>query len=296
MFLEAGTGHGALTLHLSRAIHSANYAKPTKSEPRPFTSDEPTVQQEQNQVVEEDADAEHTPLIAWKAARRAVIHSIDVSPKFSKHARKVVRGFRHGMYADNVDFHVGDVSEWVKGEFLRRANDEIHVEPSADTPPSEQDSTPEHVVPTMRSPFLSHAFLDLPATHTHLSTVAKALRTDGVLVVFNPSITQIAECVQKIKQENLPLFMEQTLELGTNGTSGGREWDVRAVKPRATIKKEEVQPDSSSDGIQVGRDIEQSKSDAENNIWSLVCRPKVGERIVGGGFLGVFRKMKDRSV
>jgi hypothetical protein len=30
--------------------------------------------------------------------------------------------------------------------------------------------------------------------------------------------------MQKIKQDGIPLFLEQTLELGTNGTSGGRDW------------------------------------------------------------------------
>jgi len=82
-------------------------------------------------------------------------------------------------------------------------------------------------------PFLTHAFLDLPATHDHLATVASALRTDGTLIVFSPSITQIAECMQRTKQDRIPLFLDQTLELGTNGTSGGREWvgPPRGKKP-----------------------------------------------------------------
>lgn len=190
--LEAGTGHGSLTLHLSRAIHAAN----TKPPALPVAQGGTTLD-ETGHVRDEQQPDPATALDAWRAARKAVIHTIDVSEKYSKHATKVVQGFRHGMYASNVDFHVGDVSDWVKAELSRRNSD---------------------------APFLTHAFLDLPSTHTHLSTVASALRTDGTLIVFNPSITQIAECMQKIKQTGLPLYLDQALELGTNGTSGGRDW------------------------------------------------------------------------
>lgn len=286
--LEAGTGHGSLTLHLSRAIHAANPFKPSseKNCNEDAIKQADAAQPGENEVCAVQVD----PLSAWKASRRAVLHTIDVSAKYSKHARKVVSGFRHGLYADNVDFHVGDVSEWVKQELSRRADEQTSPEPSSEVGSEKGSSSP-------KIPFLTHAFLDLPSTHTHLSTVASALQTDGMLVVFNPSITQIAECMQKIKQESIPLFLDQTLELGTNGTSGGREWDVRAVKPRAA-KKEEVPAaavTSAGEGEQSARDVEQVKSDAENQTWSLVCRPKVGERVVGGGFLGVFRKMVDRS-
>lgn len=272
--LEAGTGHGALTLHLSRAIHAAN--------PPQFTSI-PSAQDVNPETAEHTEtnlnSTEHDPIASWKTSRRAILHTIDVSPKYSKHARKIVHGFRHGVYAGNVDFHVGDVSDWVKQQFASRAA------VSFDT------GSPSEL------PFLTHAFLDLPATHVHLSTVASALHDDGILIIFNPSITQIAECLQKIKRESLPLFLEQTLELGQNGTSGGREWDVRVVKPRAATRKEEeivVDHAASSEDV-AGRDAEQERSDTANQPWSLVCRPKVGERVTGGGFLGVFRKMKDRS-
>lgn len=291
--LEAGTGHGALTLHLSRAIHAANPPKPTMP-----GYDDTSVDDSEESITSDQSVEKNDSINAWKRSRRAVIHTIDVSAKYSKHARKVVQGFRHGLYADNVDFHVGDVSEWVESELLRRSN-------------LAQSATPTAIgdVPTQAcpAPFLTCAFLDLPATHSHISTVASAMHTDGVLVVFNPSVTQIAECIQKVKQENLPLFLEQTLELGTNGSSGGREWDVRAVKPRASKKVEEPasQPGESMpnaapasvelEGEDAGRDKEQASSDPPEgqHAWSLVCRPKVGDRVVGGGFLGVFRKMKD---
>ncbi|TIA52806.1 adenine-N(1)--methyltransferas-like protein [Aureobasidium pullulans] len=277
--LEAGTGHGALTLHLSRAIHAANSQKP-KPLPSPAPDSvggEPATEDSSGSGQTESDDA----LTAWKASRKAVIHTIDISPKYSKHAAKVVAGFRHGLYADNVDFHVGDASGWIKSEHERRNSDQ---------------------------PFLTHAFLDLPATHDHLSAVASALKNDGTLIIFNPSITQIVDCVQKIKQQDIPLFLDQTLELGNNGTSGGKPWDLRAVKPRAAPKV--LAGEESSDSVQssgseepekqdqnITRDPAQTLTEAkpEEPNWTFVCRPKVGERIIGGGFLGIFRKMNNSA-
>ena len=35
--------------------------------------------------------------------------------------------------------------------------------------------------------------------------------------------------------------------------------------------------------------------DEERQAWKMICRPKVGGRVVGGGFIGVWRKMKHRE-
>jgi len=270
--LEAGTGHGALTLHLSRAINGANSQAPKTAPVSELTEDISVAESVSGEQLPESDNA----LAAWKASRKAVIHSIEISSKHSKHAAKIVAGYRHGLYADNVDFHVGDVSEWIESERARRDSEE---------------------------PFLTHAFLDLPATHNHISAVASALQNDGTLIIFNPSITQILECIQKIKRENIPLFLDQTLELGNNGSSGGKPWDLRAVKPRALSKvqpTEEVTDSAQSSGSEaseesITRDPAQTLKEAkpEDSDWTYVCRPKVGERVTGGGFLGVFRKMKD---
>ncbi|KAK4636203.1 tRNA (adenine(58)-N(1))-methyltransferase TrmI [Fulvia fulva] len=251
--LEAGTGHGSLTLHLSRAIHGFN-----------ASIDFPTDDQSDSLSRQ------------WKTKRHAILHTIDVSPKFSAHAQLVVGGFRQGIYARNVDFHVGDVSE--KLCELRRAR------------PNAQ--------------FVSHAFLDLPAAEGHLAAVASALRVDGTLIVFNPSITQINSCATKIKDQRVPLDLEKVVELGVNGSSGGREWDVRFVRPRSTLKAEmEAGPEAeaengqgSKSGLQgsdgsIISDLRASVSMADDK-WSMVCRPKVGDRITGGGFLGVWKKRR----
>lgn len=250
--LEAGTGHGGLTVHLSRAIHAANPRTPKA-------------------VEDEDAETTEAKITEWKKQRQAVLHTIDVASQYSAHARQTIAAYRHGQYLHNIDFHTGSVSDWVATALSAR-NDE---------------------------PFLSHAFLDLPNADTHIDNVAKAVKVDGMLIVFNPSITQINECALKIKQEGIPLDLDRVIELGVNGGSGGREWDVRPVKPRA--QKVQVAPESvaaESEDVEANSDVGQEPAenvpapDANEFKWAMVCRPKVGDRVVGGGFLGVFRKKR----
>lgn len=277
--LEAGTGHGSLTLHLARAIHGANLAQPP---------DVPVVERSE----ESPSDGLQNPNIetraAWRRSRRAILHTLDVSEHHSNHARKVVKGFRRGMYAGSVDFHVGDLSTFVEGELDRRGTGE---------------------------PFLSYVILDLPATEDHLGTVAKAMKDDAILTVFCPSVTQIAECVAHVKKHALPFFLEQVVELGAN-FSAGRPWEVRVVKPRTVQRIENEHVDSSpapelsgADAVEkdkqgvidtvlqsvkqsVNKIAESGPSDGGNN-WKTICRPEFGGRVTGGGFLGLWRRTKD---
>ncbi|KAK0857460.1 hypothetical protein LTS02_010196 [Friedmanniomyces endolithicus] len=267
--LEAGTGHGTLTLYLSRAIHAANPPMPRH------------LQAVKTESSEEEAD--DTAIDAWKSTRRAIIHSVEISAKHSVHAEGVVKGFRHGIYTHNVAFHVDSVTPFIDSQQSSRKNGD--------------------------QPFLSHAFLDLPGTETHLAAVASALRTDGSLIVFCPSITQIMACLATVKEDSLPLELEKVLELGVNGGTAGREWDLRAVKPRVRQQPDAgVEPSVLGEGGESGVEsdmredsgvdsspsekTEQSAkiADDDDGGWEMICRPKVGELVVGGGFLGVFRK------
>lgn len=218
----------------------------------------------------------------WKKSRRAILHTLDISRKHSVHAKKIVQGWRHGMYAGNVDFHVGDVSAWIASQKVLRKTEE---------------------------PFLSHVFLDLPNADSHLANVAPALHNNGILAVFNPSITQIAECVDLVRTQQLPYLLDQVIELGVNNI---REWDVRSVRPRASLKKASSQdssevtetteiPESSSDeAVEVVKGQEARDSELAENLakteekWAMVCRPKAGSTVVGGGFLAVWRRMESR--
>ena len=224
--------------------------------------------------------------------RQAVIHTIDISSKHSNHAKKILNGFRRGQYANDVKFYVGDVSEWIDEQVVQRQ---------------------KYVSPGMDHGFLSHVILDLPSSHTHIEKASSALHVNGSLLVFNPSITQIGACVKMIKKNMLPLHLDQILELGH--TTGGREWDVRVVKPRAVIRAENEKQRKIYNGNTeeltkescASSPIEESSKNEpaivqetegyldDDAAWEMVCRPKVGERIVGGGFLGVWKKMRQRS-
>ncbi|KAF2741388.1 S-adenosyl-L-methionine-dependent methyltransferase [Polyplosphaeria fusca] len=265
--LEVGTGHGALTLHLSRAIHAAN--------PPPPPSPPSALGQESEDDVHLGnslSDSHDSKLESWRSGRRAIVHTLDISRKHSKHAKKIVQGFRHGIYAGNVDFHTGDVSAWIALQAESRQTDQ---------------------------PFLSHVFLDIPDADHHLANIASALRVDGFLAVFNPSISQIAGCVETIRARRLPFLLDQVVELGANTV---RQWDVRAVKPRATLRRaaedrlddaSEIEPAVDHDQAHPGRGEELAQEVGRHEEkWAMICRPKVGERVIGGGFLGLWRKME----
>ncbi|KAI9817869.1 MAG: hypothetical protein M1827_000988 [Pycnora praestabilis] len=347
--LEAGTGHGALTLHLARAVHAANPPAAPPSALENVTDDAESLYtgvvrflglDKPAPLPTQESPHDQNPLssLSQKENRRAIIHTLDISSRHSTHASAIVRNFRHGIYANNVDFHVGDVSEWiVEQQSLRRKG-------TTDTSNSTPTDDPQR--------FLSHIILDLPNTHSHLASAASALQTDGILTVFNPSITQITACVDLIRRQKLPLLLEQVVELGA-GSTGGREWDVRAVRPRAlergwkdrkdgsmatrmegeqkdgnastsgsdtesnapaNVEEEQIiqeaKPDPSNVmrvGEEKSRDDEQAQAQSqcqkqpqgrdkqsdEDSGYEMVCRPKVGGRVVGGGFLGVWRRMRD---
>ena len=315
--LEAGTGHGALTLYLARAIHASNpllpqevferldanlkerlrqdagvqMTKPT-SEAEEGTESSPTTLPETN------SNAETTLPTAeqWKTQRGAVIHTLDISSKHSHLAQKNLYGFRRGMYAGDVNFHIGDLSDWIDQRLDAKKGED--QQSSAD------------------SPFLSHVILDLPGSDRHIEKVASALHIDGKLIVFNPSLTQIASCVEVIRKLKLPLFLDNVVETGPSMT-GGRDWDVRAVRPRALMKAEMERnvplgaKDATPNADEVGtntsvendeaefekQDGEQARlPEEEPTGWEMVCRPKVGHRMIAGGFLGVFTKMKHRNL
>ena len=305
--LEAGTGHGALTLHLARAIHGANpVPKPellVKSlGPSAALSStgrigvaEDIEDSSDTTVLGNEADDSNTSfrnaLRNWKSKRGAVIHSIDMSPEYSQHAKRIFSGFRQGMYAGDADFYVGDVSEWIVKQIATQ---------TANTPNRASE------------PFLSHVVLDLPASHSHVAMAASVLRVDGVLLVFNPSITQIMACMNVIREKRLPLVLDRIVELGA-GMTGGREWDIRAVKPRALLRSEkakkaalELVDDTTEPGIDGDpgqhkdnnlRPAASDERDAEvlqrdQAGYEMICRPKVGARVVGGGFVAVWRRMK----
>ena len=310
--LESGTGHGSLTLHLARAIQAANNMPPPplprKSQVqylqgRPTRPDE---QEKEGQInggkqkqgqgdVNDDGEEQWN---VWRSQRKAIIHTVDISSKFSIHAEKIVRGFRRGIYAGNVDFYVGHVENWIAEQTRLRTT-------------------------SSSQPFLSYVILDMPSAHLRIPHIVPLLRHGGMLVVFMPSITQIGDCVALIRHQRLPFVLDRVVELGS-GISSGRLWDVRfAVKKSradpsswAPIQSVTPTPGSASDSLlseeessaaeKVSiKDLNSSEQRDSGEFPSipdsapkdeesvLVCRPKVGTRIVGGGFVGLWKRIED---
>lgn len=115
--------------------------------------------------------------------------------------------------------------------------------------------------------FLSGVFLDLPSPELHLSKLAQDLGVDCPIIVFVPSVMQIWDCLSKVKNEGIKLTLTKTYELMPGSGGGGmREWNLR----KAIIR--------------------------ETGLEGMVVRPKVGVRVVGGGFIGVFKKLPNSSV
>lgn len=224
-YLEAGTGHGSLTLAICKAIHAAN--GPARA-----------------------ATADADPSSETPDLRKAILHSIDRNATHSRTGRHNVRDFRRGMYRQDVEFHVCDSPE----EWLRD-----HSSPWRALAATSEDSA--------ETMFLHGAFLDLPSPDLSIETIAEYLTVDSPLVVFCPSITQIQDMVEHVRQAiEVDLTLVNTVEL-MPGMGGGsmRAWDVRSTVVRQT-----------------GEVVR-------------VCRPRVGMNVVGGGFVAVFRKLPKGS-
>lgn len=293
--LESGTGHGSLTLHLARAIHAANTTPP----PRPSKSQIQFLEDRTNRPGEEDseqAEGSHSSQNAqaeidtvqeewnaWRAQRNAVIHTVDVSAKFSKLAEKNVQGFRRGMYSGDVDFYVGAVENWIAEQKKRRTKTGVLSSLTG------QSSV---------EPFLSHAILDMPSAQLRIPHVAPMLRRDGFLIVFVPSITQIGDCVRLIRQHHLSLVQEKVVELGM-GISGGRQWDVRlatkksGADPASWSPSVETDSDEALESAEEATEILATQVPSKEDEMVMVCRPKVGLRTMGGGFVGIWRRIED---
>ncbi|KAL8724173.1 MAG: hypothetical protein Q9166_008099 [cf. Caloplaca sp. 2 TL-2023] len=282
--LEAGTGHGALTLHLARAIHAANAGAASGADHRmslPGFWRYATCLAASgfSRLFGRDMTGVDNGMSSMRTERpcgQAVLHTVDVSSTYSKHAAKIVGGFRRGMYMRNINFEVGNVSEWIERRTEARGG----------------------------KPSLSHALLDLPSSHTYIEVIASALRVDGKLLVFNPSITQINSAIERIKTQRLPLQLERVVEIGP-ATTGGRIWDVRFVKPRASVKQDTTgkMAVAATDGAKAVEKVgnpNREGADGKDELghdkgWQIVCRPKVGDRIMGGGFIALWSRNKTRK-
>jgi tRNA (adenine57-N1/adenine58-N1)-methyltransferase len=270
---EAGTGHGALTLNLSRAIHGANRQPPKIPSNDAIFNKVTTTEtgMDDNNQIARSSSIKEGDLQAWRDNRRAVVHTLDCSSNHSRHAERMIESFRDGIYYNNIDFHVGNINDYISDRLSKNGG----------------------------VPFLDHAILDLPACHENMEILESALKSNGSLLVFCPSITQINTAVLHGKSKELHLYLETVLELGAGAGVGGREWDIRPVRTRAflrTKEEEQILKRKGGEAEELGNFQAVKAGDSSEPIrdadgWELVCRPKVGLRIQGGGFVAQWRKM-----
>lgn len=230
-FLEAGTGHGSLTLAISKALHPANALAHYAQDPN---------------------------------LRGAVLHTIDCNGSHSITGKRTVKGFRRGMYLNNIEFHVSDSpsnwilspegQDWLETELVSKKEQNLEYDPDES------------------KAFLSGVYLDMPNYHEEMVKLAPYVKCGGFIIVFCPSITQIIDAIEAIAEENqrlselnpptsLHLEHERTVQLLDGAGGGLKEWDTRRTFIRATGK--------------IGYSV----------------RPKVGVRTVAGGFVAIWRKM-----
>lgn len=248
--LEAGTGHGSLTLHLARAIAAANSPPPDVAYPRmPQAKFATNLTKDQARLAETWAK--------WKKMRNAVIHTVEYSDVHSRAAERLIRSFRQGQYWPHIDFNVGDVGEWATRTAAERK---------------------EH--------FLSAIILDVPNVYGQVARVIPAMLDDAKLVVFAASITQLCECERLIDDKNLPLLQEKVVELGA-GISDGRLWNIRLTVPRARSKLHTSQVSEGSDSSETDEANTPRPNEKVMICRPKVEERLVG---AGGGFIGIWRK------
>ncbi|OAA77266.1 hypothetical protein LEL_04089 [Akanthomyces lecanii RCEF 1005] len=128
----------------------------------------------------------------------------------------------------------------------------------------------------------------------HAAALVRALHPNAVLVVFSPSVSQIAEFqAWALESEGAGLQLEKVLELPTTSTAdgvrdggcGGRHWDVKIVKPKPAPPGEGEETLPGADGAE-----DDGSAAVEEREPVVVMRPKVGGRVAGGGFIAVYRK------
>lgn len=216
-FLEAGTGHGSLSLAIAKQLQPSNVLS----------------------RIMPDADQVDY--------RGAILHSIDCNKSHSFQGKETVDGFRRGQYSQNVEFHLSDSpSEWLETDECKKWSEK--------SIPIDKESIE---FKSNGSSWLDGVFLDMPSYDKQLIRLCKDLKIDGKIITFCPSINQILDGIKEIDQYNeitiksldegegeLPftsqggepakMIHEKTIQLLPGMGGGLQEWDTRKTLIKAT--------------------------------------------------------------
>ncbi|KAK6536938.1 hypothetical protein TWF281_001145 [Arthrobotrys megalospora] len=264
--LEAGTGHGSLTLHLARALYAGHLS-------------------EENPV--------------------SILHSVEKDKKVHIAAMKLLKGFRRGIYdGPGVRFYNDDVESWLRARLPSPEGSEVPAAESTSEQSTIQgtSSTGKLTTGSVRKPLLSACVLDLPEIRPLLPLLQQTMYPGAILGYWAPSITQIAAVVENVKFNRLPFLVEKVLEFGNGvGGAGARVWDVRPALVKSRVKANKSHKSASSQRSSEGDETETAanqdavaKEDGTKRAtaeWEMVCRPKAGEKTVGGGFYLIMRRI-----
>ncbi|KAF3911864.1 hypothetical protein AA313_de0209434 [Arthrobotrys entomopaga] len=288
--LEAGTGHGSLTLHLARALSAGLGTESTSSNPT------------------------------------AILHTIEKDTRISNHAEKLVKNFRRGMYdKPGLKFYCEDVKHWLESQIALRASSQKRAS-TAINEAKPTDTTSENLTWTEYNPFLSACVLDMPDIRHIFPLLVQAMHPGAILGYWVPSITQITGLVEHVKLQRIPFYVEKVLEYGNGGGgAGARVWDVRLAAIRSRVKSTDIDmpvksprgsvglrkflagaQQESEEAIEEDASIQghsgSSQTPLSNNMSTMndsslemVCRPKTGERTQGGGFYLLMRRIGQQT-
>lgn len=280
---EAGTGAGSLTIHIARALHAANPPLPlelrealpkngmsVRKAAAEASSHNPSTERSQDASTRQGGNISHITFHDenltnmakdYVSKRKAILHTLDHKSQHTQTAHGLIRKFRRGLYLPHIDFHVGSISSYLAPRLASRSG----------------------------RPFLSRAVLDLPAPQTEAAHLIPCLHPNATLIIFAPSISQIGDFIKWSTTTDQDLRLDRVSELVTSSSGefgvgeneGGRAWKVKTVVPKVYRADK------------TGRQhVEGEEVMAQQQEVVQIMRPKVGERICGGGFVAVLRKVR----
>jgi tRNA (adenine57-N1/adenine58-N1)-methyltransferase len=206
---ECGTGHGALTLHLARALLAA-------------------------------APSALWRLFGLRRGPRHALTTLDRSAQHSAHARRTVAAFRRGIYLEPVTFHVGEPAA-----FLAARPGVTYTHAVLDVPGADALLAPlaAHLEPG--APLLLFApsvtqILDAVRVVRGAADAGGAVDDTPAPMATEAPDTPPAPMATEAPDRRLaptaptrlPLLLERVLELGPAVGVGGRAWDVVEVRAR----------------------------------------------------------------
>lgn len=250
--LEAGTGHGALTLQLGRAVAAGNYPFPHRQD---FNS----------------PGAYALAVESWKKKRSAIVHTVDIDPLNCKHAEKVISSFRGGIYVPHIDFHAGTAIDWMHEQMASRNKHQFLDVVVLDMPDVHKN---------------------LAAAANALRDGGQLLVFVPQITQIAACIQEIQNKRLPLRQRQVVELGEgvSTGRLWDVRMATVRKAEREAMKKAQVDKLARTESTTEEDTPPLD-EAELAASDLpEITIPPMVCRPKVWEVTRGGGFIGLWSR------